>query len=206
MDHVSWAVYHSNGIGDTRKTSISVLLPLFPNDLKSVAMIKHSMDLMNAVNIVNHGHTPVIACDHPLYKIAKDIQCSWSETHGEDSYVVILGDLHIKMTLLKCIGDLFNRSGRTYAITHANITTPGTAESFLKASHVKKTTRAHQVTGCVLYTLQDAYIKDDSEISRANWPKERSASSVQCKFWKPILKNVLTLLTWNRAIHKGNFP
>ena len=104
-------LYHSNGIGDTRKTSISVLLPLFPNDSKSLAMIKHSIDLRNDVNIVNHGHTPVIACDHPLFKIANDIRCSWSETHGGDSDVVMLGGLHIKMTLLKCIGDLFNRSG-----------------------------------------------------------------------------------------------
>ena len=40
VDHVSWSVYHSNGIGDTTKTSISVLLPTFPNDSKPVAMIK----------------------------------------------------------------------------------------------------------------------------------------------------------------------
>ena len=96
--------------------------------------------------------------------------------------------LHIKTTLLKCIGDLLNGSGWTSAISQANIATPGTAESFLKASHVKKTARAHQVT--VLYTLrQDAYTKDDTEISRANWSKERSASSVQCKFFKTDLKN-----------------
>ena len=41
VDHASWAVYHSNGIDDTKKTSISVLLSLFPNDSKSVATIKH---------------------------------------------------------------------------------------------------------------------------------------------------------------------
>ena len=65
--------------------SISVLLPLFPNYSKSVGMIKHSMDLRHAVHIVKHGQTPVIACDQPLYKIAKDIQWTWAETHGEDS-------------------------------------------------------------------------------------------------------------------------
>ena len=47
-------------------------------------MIKHSMDLRHAVLIVKHGQTPVIACDQPLYKIAEDIQWTWSETHGED--------------------------------------------------------------------------------------------------------------------------
>ena len=55
--------------------------------------------------------------------------------------------LHIKTTLLKCIGDLLNGSGWTSAISQANIATPGTAERFLQASHVKKTARAHQVTG-----------------------------------------------------------
>ena len=84
--------------------------------------------------------------------------------------MVMLGGLHIKMTLLKYIGDLLNRRGWKYAISQANITTPGTAESFLKASHVKKTARDHQVPACVQYTLrQDAYTKDDTEISRANW-------------------------------------
>ena len=97
--------------------------------------------------------------------------------------MVMLGGLHIKMTLLKCIGDLLNRRGWTSAILQVNIATPGTAESFLKASHVKKTARAHQVTACVQYKLrQDVY----TEISRANRLKERNASSVQCKFWKPI--------------------
>ena len=48
-------------------------------------MIKHSMDLRHAVNIVNHEQTPVIACDQLLYEIAKDIQWTWSETHVEDS-------------------------------------------------------------------------------------------------------------------------
>ena len=139
MDHVSWTVYHSNGISDTRKTLISVLLPLFPNYSKSVALIKHLMDLVrNDFNIVNRGQTSVIACDKLLYKIAKYIQWTWSETRGENSYVVMLGGLHINMTFLKCIGDLLNRSGRTSAISQANIATPGT-------SHVKKTARAHSL-------------------------------------------------------------
>ena len=40
VDNLSWAVYHNNRIGDTTKTLFSVLLPSFPNDSKSVAMIK----------------------------------------------------------------------------------------------------------------------------------------------------------------------
>ena len=139
--------------------------------------------------------------------MSKYIQWTWPETHEEDSYVVMLSGLHIKMTLLKCIGDLHIGSDCASAISQANIATPGTAESFLKASHVKKSAGAHQVTACVLHKLrQDAYTKDDTEISRANWSKERSASSVQFKFWELIHKNELTIFTWNWAIHEGNFP
>jgi hypothetical protein len=76
--HVSWAAYHANHEDeseDESKTAISALLPLFPDDSKTVAMIKHSMDVVKkSVNILNPGQTPIIACDQPLYKIAKDIQ------------------------------------------------------------------------------------------------------------------------------------
>ena len=118
----------------------------------------------------------------------------------------MLGGLHFQMTLLKCIGDLLNGSGWTSAISQSNIATPGKAESFLKASHIKKTARAHQMTACVLYKLrQDAYTEDDTEIAWENWSKERSLSSVQFKFWELIYKNELTIFTWDRATHEGNF-
>jgi len=207
--HVSWAAYHANHQSEHRSpTAISTLLPLFPDDSKSVAMIKHSMDVVQkAVNIINQGQTPVIACDQPLYKIAKDIQWAWPETHGEDSFVVMLGGLHIKMTLLKCLGDLLDGSGWTSAISQAAVANPGTADSFLKASHVKKTARAHQVTACALYKLrQDAYNEIGTDIAIEVWTEERSINSAQFKFWELILNTELTFLTWDGAIHEGNFP
>ena len=65
----------------------SALLPLFADDSKSVARIKHSMDVVrNAVEILNPGQVPVIACDQPLYKIAKEVQWPWPDTLGEDTF------------------------------------------------------------------------------------------------------------------------
>ena len=206
--NVSWAAYHANLQSEECKTSISALLPLFPDDSKSVAMIKHAMDVVKrAVNVVNPGQTPVIACDQPLYKIAKDIQWTWPETHGEDCYVVMLGGLHIKMTLLKCLGDLLDGCGWTSALIQAEIANPGTADSFLKASHVKKTARAHQVTACALYKLrQDAYDKAEGDITFEMWSLDRRSASAQFKLWELILNIELTILTWDRSIHEGNFP
>lgn len=91
--HVSWAAYHAtNQSENSTPTAISTLLPLFPDDSKSLSMIKHSMDVVQqAVHTINQGQTPIITCDQPLYKLAKDIQWKWPETHGEDSFVVMLG-------------------------------------------------------------------------------------------------------------------
>ena len=113
------------------------------------------MDVVStAVAVLNPGATLVIACHQPLYKIAKEIQQAWPETYGESPYVIMLGGLHIKMTLLKALGEILNGSGWTSAISQAGIATAETADSFLKVSHVKKTCRAHQVTACALYRLQ----------------------------------------------------
>src|SRR6188768_3458724 len=101
-------------------------------------ILKHSMNIVrNAVKVLNPGQIPIIACDQPLFKIAKEIHWIWPETHGEDSFIVMLGGLHIKMTLLKTLGDLLVDSGWTAAIAQAGIATVGTADSFLKCVHVK---------------------------------------------------------------------
>lgn len=97
---VSWAAYHaknshSGESNDHSPTTVSALLPLFPDESKSVAMIRHSMAVVRkAVEVLNPGQTPVIACDQPLFMIAKQIQWMWPEQYGEGSFVVMLGDLH----------------------------------------------------------------------------------------------------------------
>ena len=77
-EHASQAAYHANHqVENDSRTTISTLLPLFQDDSKSVAMIKHPMGVVKiSVNILNPGQTPDIACDQPLFKIAKDVQ--WS--------------------------------------------------------------------------------------------------------------------------------
>ena len=58
------------------------------------------------------------------------------------------------MTALKTLGDWLQGSGWTQALVQAEITTAGTADSFLRAAHVTRTRRAHQVTAAALYILQ----------------------------------------------------
>lgn len=70
---VSWSAFHARRQPEKDfAPSLSALLPLFEDDSKSVAMIKHSMDVIKStVQVLNPGQTPVIAFDQPLYAVAK---------------------------------------------------------------------------------------------------------------------------------------
>lgn len=95
--NISWAAYHaSQQPVQCHPPTITAMLPLFPDDSKSVAMIRHSMNMIKqAVHELNPGQVPVITLDQPLYAIAKLIQWNWQETYGEDHFVIMLGGLHI---------------------------------------------------------------------------------------------------------------
>ena len=72
---ISWAVYHASqqlSLPEISDLALISLLPPFFDQAKSVAMIRHSKDIMKtAVGILNQGQVPVIACDQPLYTLAK---------------------------------------------------------------------------------------------------------------------------------------
>ena len=45
--------------------------------------------------------------DQTLYTLAKEIQWSKPNYLGEGCFLVMMGDLHIEMTFLKCMGNNF---------------------------------------------------------------------------------------------------
>ena len=105
---ISWSAYHASHQVTPPEDSdlaLSSMLPIFHVPAKSVAMIRHSMDILKtAVAILNPGQTPIITCDQPLYAVAKQIQWSWPTTHGEEHIVVMFRGLHIeKWLLLSCL-------------------------------------------------------------------------------------------------------
>lgn len=143
---VSWAAFHSHQPSCVPPSSVAVsaLLPLFPNQAKSVAMIRHAMNVIKLS--VDH-------LDQPLHAVAKEIQWRWASHYGEEKFVVVFGGLHIEMAFLKVLGDWLEGSGWTVVLSDANVAKPGTANSFLKATNVTRTRRAHQVTACALFIL-----------------------------------------------------
>ncbi|KAG0710519.1 hypothetical protein GWK47_022642 [Chionoecetes opilio] len=86
--------------------------------------------------------------------------------------------------------------------------TSGTADSFLKASHVTRTRRAHQVTASSLYLLQQSayreYIQSLEDASEVvpfeDWCDARSDACPQFQFWYFILQLELAGMVYVRAI------
>jgi hypothetical protein len=210
MHNVSWAAYHASRQPPGRQVICqSALLPLFHESAHTVAMIKHSMDVVRkAVHHLNAGQTPVVTFDQPLYAISKQIQWTLPEMYGEDKFVVMFGGLHIEMTALKCLGDWLKGSGWVEALVEADITTAGTADSFLRAAHVARTRRAHQVTAAALYFLQHrAYENSDKDgpLGFRKWCSKREENCPQFQYWTTVMSLELCLLVYVRSLRQSSF-
>ena len=119
-DPIAWAAFHANALQPCNfDVTISSLLPLFPDDSKSVAMIRHSMDVVQrAVRLLNPRQVPVLTLDQPLFTTAKLIQWNWPDVYAEEKFVILLGGLHIEMAALTTLGDFLDGSGWTHAPGH----------------------------------------------------------------------------------------
>lgn len=95
---ISWSVYHSNQDGNEDKNpepAISSLLPLFPDQAKSAAMICHSLNMIKVcVHHLNYGQIPVVAMDQPLYAVAKQIQWNFPEKYCERQFLIMFRASH----------------------------------------------------------------------------------------------------------------
>ena len=215
---VTWSVYHShNQPKGSVNPAVCAMLPLFRESSNSVAMIKHAMDVIAiAVHKINPGQTPVMACDQPLYALAKIIQWNFPGLYGESQFVVMLGGLHIEMAALKALGRCLTGSGWVETLTDAGLSTPGTAESFLTAAHVRRCRHFHEVTAASLYILQHrAYVSykalrsdvdaDATEMSFEDWCTHQMAKQPQFAFWSLILQFEIAVLLFVRSVRTGNF-
>ena len=212
---ISWsAFYASNAEHDPDEpTDITSILPLFAEKATSPAMIVHGMNIIKQnVEFLNPGQTPVIAFDQPLFALAKQVQWNYPERFGEDKMVIMFGGLHIEMCAFKTIGDWLEESGWTSALVEADITSAGTADSFLKASHLTRTRHAHQVTAASLYILMHRSYDRSTAANEAptpesfdTWRKRRIHESPQFQYWSLTLELQLTILVFVRSLREANF-
>ena len=100
------------------------------------------------------------------------------------------------------------------ALVQAEITTAGTADSFLRAAQVRPTRREHQVTAAVLYILQrrayDQYSTTNTEDdehpgSFGGWCSHTEQSYPQFQYWTTVLALELSTLIYVRSLREANF-
>ncbi|EDO40140.1 predicted protein [Nematostella vectensis] len=212
---VSAASFHANiQSHSSHLPAISTLLPLFPDNAKSVAMITHAMNVIQAaVYHVNPEQVPVIALDQPLYAVAKQIQWNFKERYGEHKFVIMFGGLHIEMAFLKVIGNWLEESDWNTALVDANVASVGTADSFIKAASVTRTRRAHQITASCLYIMlqkeYDSYAEGaspgDEILSFEEWCNHQAANYLQFYYLLIALRPQLISLMFVRSLRQGNF-
>ncbi len=172
----------------------------------TLAMVKHGMDIQKKItNCFNPGQIPVMAFDQLLFALAKYVQWSWPQLLGEDHFVVMFGGLHIEMALWSTIGDFLDCSGWTSTLCEAGVATSGTADSFLKATHLTRTRRSHQITALVLSKLrQHAWEKAvTTHGDLEKWRSEMIAKSPTVQFWDLVLEFEILVLIFIRA-HRSN--
>ena len=113
----------------------------------------------------------------------------------------MFGGLHLEKGLWIALGDLLASSGWTDALTDAAIATVGTADSFLKCTHITRTRHAHQLTALALSVLQKNaydYIRE--------WRSKMIKKSPTFLYWDLILKIKVLVLIFIRAHREKNFP
>jgi hypothetical protein len=210
----SWAAFHAEREQHTcLNYSLSVLLPLFRQSANTAAMMRHSLFVVNKiVSKVNPGQTPVLTADQPLFALLKQIQWHWPEKFGEDHCVILMGGLHIEMAALRMLGHWLAGSGWIECIVQAAIATAGVAESFISASHVKRTRYAHTVTAAALYiNLQQTYalyvesVAGESVKAFDEWRADCAKHSVLFFYWSTVLDLELLVLSFVRSIRLGSF-
>ena len=75
MKSCLWSACHASQCIQEKDADLSVLMPLFREDSKSAAIIKHGRDVVKqAVSHLNSQQTLVIAFNQPLFAIVKQVQ------------------------------------------------------------------------------------------------------------------------------------
>ena len=114
---------------------------------------------------------------------------------------------HIEMAIWDTIGDFLDCSGWTAALCEAGVATSGIADYFLKASHLTRTRRAHQITALTLTKLRrQAWLNMmslNAEMSFEKWREDMAKKSPTFMYWDLVLEFEILALIFVRA-HRSN--
>ena len=106
------AAYHASQVSVDHpcQLDLTLLMPLFQESAHSASTIRHAMEVVSqAVSFLNPGQVAVLACDEPLFAIAKKIQWNWPAMYGEQKLVVMLGGVPHRTGCIKSTGNVARR-------------------------------------------------------------------------------------------------
>eukprot|EP00794_Sanderia_malayensis_P001833 gene1833-2057_t len=176
--NVTWGASHASQTEMMKfdMPPISVMLPLFQDDSKSLTMIRHSMSVTKmAVQHLNQGQVPVITYDQPLFALVKSIQWQWPDTYGEQKFVIVLDDSLIKVSHVA-------RTKQAHQITASAL-----ALLLHEAYEMYKTTAPQ-----------------DHEIIET-WIDRKKRESPQFQYWHVAFQLEVLVLSFVRSLISGNF-
>ena len=208
-DIVSWAAYQAYKSSLTsHQPALISLLPLFTENT-------HSLTNVNVINSPvkdqNRSQIPV-AVDQLLFALAKQIQWKVGGVCDESHVVIMLGGLHIEMAAFKALGKWVLGSEWPEALTNATVASPGVANSFLAASRIIRTRRAHQVIAASLHLLMKKAYEEHRKTEGTDGParpfdewREEKMKCPQFLYWATVLDFELVCLQPVRAIQEADF-
>ena len=113
--------------------------------------------------------------------------------------------LHIEQSLLHILGQLIEGSVLAEILTLHNFSMIGLSV-ITDASHIKKAHYVIQVTVCALFLkLQEASVKDGSNLYLYSWLVKKSVTNRMCFIWRVILDLEIQILIFVWSQREGNF-
>ena len=114
---------------------------------------------------------------------------------------------------MKTLGDWLQGIQPIEAIVQAEIAKPGTADSFLRAAHLTRTRRTHQITAAALFILQrQAYDRwchmhetDALDRDFEDWCYLRKHAIPQFQYWPTVFELEILLLVYLRSLPQALF-
>ena len=217
---ISWAAYYAS-ITEPPATSPtkSYMLPLFTESSNSPALVWHGMKvLLQSINNINPGQTPVMVADQALFTLAKKLQWKYPQTaHGEDSFLVTLGAIHTEKMLWGVSGDWLDCSGWITALTNSGTSTSGKAQSFISVQNICRTGYMHQVSVAAFYMLMrkayDQYVERTTNNDNGDlvtlpfdvWLKQLCVEQPQADYWFKSMELDLLILQFVNSCRTADF-
>ena len=174
-------------------------------------MVKHAM---HVVKFLSPDQTPVIGMDQPMYAIGKLIQWKWCNTDfSEDTFVLMLGSIHIEFVIEAIEGKLTDGSGMSAIACKAGFFTAGSADLFTTKPdrHLKLTRYTHNQLFLLTLSIHKneaytIYQDQGGPCNRTQWEKNMKDMSKLFLYWSMVMNIELLQCLFVPSLREGDSP